>query len=67
VKMTCVFLGVGTMVLMRRRMRGETAQMPAVGLRGLAVLSLLLWTGAITAGRLMAYLGPVSGAPGLTN
>jgi hypothetical protein len=31
------------------------------------VTSLLLWAGAITAGRLMAYFGPVSGAPGLQN
>ena len=27
----------------------------------LAVVSLVLWTGAILAGRLMAYIGPVSG------
>jgi hypothetical protein len=27
----------------------------------LAVTSLLLWIGATTAGRLMAYLGPVGG------
>jgi len=31
------------------------------------VTSLIFWTGAITAGRLMAYFGPVSGAPGLKN
>jgi hypothetical protein len=30
----------------------------------LAVASILLWIGAITAGRLMAYLGPVSGLAG---
>lgn len=35
--------------------------------RPLAVACLVLWVGAITAGRLMAYLGPVSGAPGLSN
>ena len=33
--------------------------------RGLVWSSFLLWTAAITAGRLMAYLGPVSGAPDL--
>jgi hypothetical protein len=30
----------------------------------LAVASIVLWIGAITAGRLMAYLGPVSGLAG---
>ena len=35
--------------------------------RVLAVTSLIFWGGAITAGRLMAYFGPVSGAPGLQN
>src|SRR5262245_59518896 len=29
----------------------------------LAVTSLIFWLGAITAGRLMAYVGPVSGLP----
>jgi hypothetical protein len=33
----------------------------------LAVASLVLWFGATTAGRLMAYLGTVSGVPGLEN
>jgi hypothetical protein len=36
--------------------------------KGLAWLSLVAWMGAITAGRLLAYLGPVSGGiKGLTN
>ena len=35
------------------------------GLQGLVWCSFLFWTAAITAGRLMAYLGPVSGAPDL--
>jgi len=35
--------------------------------RVLALVMLLCWMGSITAGRLMAYLGPVSGAPNLTN
>ena len=34
--------------------------------RRLVWSSFLLWTAAITAGRLMAYLGPVSGAPHLS-
>jgi hypothetical protein len=33
----------------------------------LAAASLVLWFGATTAGRLLAYLGTVSGVPGLTN
>jgi len=39
---------------------------PALG-RWLAVASLVLWTGAITAGRLMAYFGQDSGAPEFIN
>jgi hypothetical protein len=33
----------------------------------LAWLSLVCWLGAITAGRLLAYLGPVSGLTGISN
>jgi hypothetical protein len=33
----------------------------------LAIVSLVLWTGAITAGRLMAYFGQDSGAPEFIN
>ena len=36
-------------------------------IKHLAWLSLICWIGAITAGRLLAYLGPVSGVPGLSN
>jgi hypothetical protein len=56
VKMAFIACGVATMVLIRKRVfHGES--------RGnvLALLSLVLWGGAITAGRLMAYFGPVSG------
>ena len=35
--------------------------------KALAVVSLICWAGAITAGRLMAYIGPVAGVPGLSN
>jgi hypothetical protein len=58
------------MVLIRRSVFGK----PSLdlgpltgGAKALAVMSLIFWTGAITAGRLMAYFGPVSGAPGLKN
>src|SRR5436190_19118861 len=53
VKMAFIACGVTTMVLIRRRVfhgvsRGNV----------LAVLSLVLWGGAITAGRLVASVGP---------
>ena len=34
--------------------------------KGLAWASLVCWIAAITAGRLLAYVGPVSGLPGAT-
>ena len=70
VKMAFVFLAVVTMVVIRRRVFRDPAidTAPVAGFgRTLAIASLVLWTGAITAGRLMAYFGPVSGAPGLQN
>jgi hypothetical protein len=70
IKMAFVFLAVVNMVLIRRRVFGDPAidAAPVARLgRALAVASLLFWVGAITAGRLMAYFGPVSGAPGLQN
>jgi hypothetical protein len=70
IKMAFVFLAVLNMVWIRRRVFRDPAieAAPVAGFgRALAVTSLLLWMGAITAGRLMAYFGPVSGAPGLQN
>jgi len=68
-----VFILVGVLVL--RSMRTKVFADPQLdkapvtsAAKGLAWLSLLSWAGAITAGRLLAYLGPVSGgAQGLTN
>jgi hypothetical protein len=34
--------------------------------KGLAWASLFCWVAAVTAGRLLAYVGPVSGLPGAT-
>jgi hypothetical protein len=70
IKMAFIMLAVATMVVMRRRVFADPA--PAgqpVGASGklLAAASIVFWIGAITAGRLMAYFGPVSGAPGLRN
>jgi hypothetical protein len=69
VKMVFVALAVSNMTLIRRRIFGR----PSLDLtplgegRALAATSLVLWAGAITAGRLMAYFGPASGAAGLNN
>ena len=70
VKMTFVFAGVGVLCAMRRRVfrDPELDKAPVKGsAKGLAWISLVCWFGAITAGRLLAYLGPVSGLSGITN
>lgn len=66
VKMAFIFLAVGTMVLIRRRvLRDPNIDSGSTPMSGklLALASLLFWAGAITAGRLLAYIGP--GAEGL--
>jgi hypothetical protein len=66
VKMTFVTLGVVTVHLLRSRVirnpEVDAGPMPP-GAKLLAATSLICWLGAITAGRLMAYVGPVSGLP----
>jgi len=61
IKMTCVAFGVVNIRLLRRQVFRDSASVEAdpVPMKGkiLAGTSLALWTGAITAGRLMAYLG----------
>lgn len=63
-KMACIAAAVINMVMMKRLLFSsvppESIGLP-VKARVLAITSLLLWTGAITAGRLTAYLGPVAG------
>lgn len=69
VKMVFVFAGVWLLSLTRKRVFRDPAldAEPVSGrARGLAWASLVCWFGAITAGRLLAYLGPVSGLPGST-
>ena len=69
-KLGFIALAVINMILIRRRVFGNLSldlSPVAGGAKLLAVTSLIFWTGAITAGRLMAYFGPVSGAPGLRN
>lgn len=58
VKMTLIALAVWNVSIIHKRMRGS--EFP-VNAKLLAWTSILLWVGATTAGRLMAYLGPVAG------
>jgi hypothetical protein len=70
IKMTFVFAGVALLVVMRKRVFGdpELDRAPlSRSAKGLAWASLICWLGAITAGRLLAYLGPVSGLTNITN
>lgn len=70
VKMAFIFAGVVVLYQMRRKVFSDPALDRGVvspTARGLAWASLICWFAAITAGRLLAYVGPVSGPPGLTN
>ena len=70
IKMLFVFGGVALLVVIRRRIFATPNADEAVTsghAKGLAWASLLCWFGAITAGRLLAYLGPVSGLTGISN
>ncbi len=70
IKMTFVFGGVALLVVIRRNVfRNPELDLAPLSARakGLAWASLACWLGAITAGRLLAYLGPVSGVGNLTN
>lgn len=70
VKMAFIFAGVAVLYRMRQRVfanpKLDEAPVSAEAKR-LAWLSLICWFGAILAGRLLAYVGPSSGPPGLTN
>lgn len=70
VKMGCVALAVANVFLIQRYVfrdpRLDKGPVSPIG-RMLAATSLLFWTGAIAAGRLMAYLGQDSGAPEFIN
>jgi hypothetical protein len=70
VKMVFVFAGIIVLKIMRKKVFGDPQldRAPVSGTaKGLAWLTLTCWIGAITAGRLLAYVGPVSGLPGLKN
>jgi hypothetical protein len=63
IKMAAVLLAMLSMVLIRRSLDPtDTGERPiSKQVQRLAWFSLVAWTGAILAGRLMAYVGPVSG------
>ena len=69
-KMVFIAFAVVNVILLKRFVFNDRAPEPqraaAFG-KVLAVTSLLLWSGAITSGRLMAYFGQDSGAPELIN
>jgi len=70
IKMVFVFSGLAVLKIMRKKVFGDPQldQGPVSSVaKGLAWASLVCWIGAITAGRLLAYVGPVSGLPGLKN
>jgi hypothetical protein len=64
IKMVFVLAGTALLPMMRKRIFADPAldRVPTSGAaRRLAWASLLCWFGAIIAGRLIAYVGPVSG------
>jgi hypothetical protein len=64
VKLVVIALAIVTVQVINRRVfRDPLLDKRPMGAneKFLAVASIILWFGAITAGRLMAYLGPVSG------
>jgi hypothetical protein len=63
VKMLFVALAVVTLQLLKTSVfKGQTGDQPiTTNIRLLAITSIVFWIGATTAGRLMAYLGPVGG------
>jgi hypothetical protein len=69
VKMAFITLGVVNMAWSKRKLFDDPAtleQVPATSqAKRVAIVSLILWIGATTAGRLMEYLGPVSGLESL--
>jgi hypothetical protein len=70
VKMAFVFGGVWLLVLMRKRLFQDPQldhKVLSSSAKVLAWASLVCWLGAITAGRLLAYLGPVAGLGNINN
>lgn len=65
VKMAFIILGVVNMAWYKQRLFRDPGELErrtaSPHARRVAIVSLILWVGATTAGRLMGYLGPVSG------
>lgn len=63
IKMVFVFTGVWLLAVMRKKVfhAPELQKVVPSSAKVMAWASLICWLGAITAGRLLAYLGPVSG------
>ena len=64
VKMVFIALAVINLRVLRNRVFRDPLidkVPPSMNVKVLAVTSLIFWLGAITAGRLLAYVGPVSG------
>jgi len=68
-KMTFIALGVVNMGWSKRKLFDDPQTLeqypPTSHAKRVAIVSLVLWIGATTAGRLMGYLGPVSGLESL--
>jgi hypothetical protein len=70
IKIGFTLVAVIVLIFLHRRFFNDPMldQKPVSGKgKALAVVSLICWAGAITAGRLMAYIGPVAGLPGISN
>jgi len=70
VKMAFALVGMGVLYMMRKQVFEDPHldnAPPTGSVKRLAWLSLVCWFGAIVAGRLLAYLGPVSSLSGVTN
>lgn len=62
IKLGLIAAGLWTIVALRKKLEAAPDNVVALdGAKGIAWLSLLCWLAAITAGRLLAYIGPVSG------
>src|SRR5262249_16998372 len=68
IKMVFVFAGVGLLQLIRKKVFANPkldSEPVSSDAKRLAWASLFCWLAAITAGRLLAYVGPVSGLASL--
>jgi hypothetical protein len=65
IKMLLIGLAIADVLIIKKKVFGDPLlgkRPPGGEVRMLAILSLLLWIGAVTAGRLTAYLGAHAGA-----